>query len=307
MSNTKVYIARSENLEKRKLGSSGGVVSEVILDLLNRQWHAVVPIYVSEKVKFEPRVICSPEEYIQTGSVYHDLNLVEYLRTIDIEAGRSYVVTCLPCEAKAIKKIFSDAHANSMTIALACSGQQSYEATELLLNIMGIEKEDVSSFKYRGGGWPGGIQIQTKNGKIVEAGNLQYPWYDIFNSNVFTLPKCFSCQDILGRHAELVAADPWFKKELEQEKIGRTLTICRNIDIEACEGVVVDEILDEEQAQASQGFTFRRKLIQKKYKEYLNLFIRHRKIIASLSWAWGYIIRPARVIYSKSWKLLEKL
>jgi coenzyme F420 hydrogenase subunit beta len=307
MSNAEVYIARSENLNTRTLGSSGGVVSEFILHLLKQQWYAVVPVYIAAKVKFEPRVIRSPEEYEQTGSIYHDLNLVDYLRTIRIEAGRSYVATCLPCEAKAITKIFHDANAEILTIALACSGQQSYEATELLLAIMGVKKEDVASFKYRGGGWPGGVQIETRSGKVIETGNLQFPWYDIFNSNIFTLAKCFSCQDILGRHADLVAADPWFKSELEQEKIGRTLIICRTSTIKICTNVTIDEELNDEQAHASQSFTFRRKLIQKKYKKYLSPFIKHRKKIAKLSKKWGYIVKPVRIIYSKTWKILERI
>lgn len=302
----KHLLTRSSDSFRRLNGSSGGVISELIIDHLRAFGYVIAPTFDSNTLKFKPTIITRENEYEQTGSVYHEMDMVGFVRSLVPENNIKWMVTCLPCEVKAIKSHFTKHNAEVMTLALACSGQLEYAATEKLFAMLGVQKRDVVKFRYRGGGWPGGVVIQLKNGKTVQCGNLESPWYDIFNSNIYTLKKCFYCVDVLGKHADVTAADPWLPDEIKNEKQGRTLLLDRCGAINEMESVCVDDILGEGVAEYSQRFTLSRKNAQKKHRKYVEAFWILRTGLIYFGNC-KICLRIARIIYSKFWKKISKL
>ena len=299
-------LAKANDDNLRFNGSSGGVVSQIIINHLNQGWYVVVPQFNQDSLLYEPKLIDSTSNYEQSGSVYQAIDTVNFIKKMTKLPG-NYLVTCLPCEVKSIQNIFFKENLGLITIALACSGQLKYGATEVLFNMLNIHRDSIRSYKYRGGGWPGGIQVYLKNGKVIKSGNLESPWYDIFNSHLFTLRKCFSCNDVFGRYASITAADPWLPQVMSSETIGKTLLINRLESNSQIHGITIDEEICEDKIVYSQRYTLIRKNLYKKYKLIVKLFLIIRPSIRYIANRDPKYMKIFRVIYITAWKIIGKL
>ena len=87
------------------------------------------------------------------------MDVVGFLRAHLDDIRGPILVTCVPCEVKAIRKLMDDAGVDSIITALICSNQLTRNATYHLLEINGIDPERIDRFRYRGGGWPSGRRL----------------------------------------------------------------------------------------------------------------------------------------------------
>lgn len=216
-----VAIASSTEHNVRYSGSSGGVVTEIIKYFFKTTRIASTISYkFSGKYLFVPYIAYNYEEYNQTGSIYHNIDIFSFLKS-NIENIKSPVlVTCLPCQARGVRSILSTNNIDCYVIALVCSGQLTKDATYDFLKRNRISIHDIVSFRYRGYGWPSGITIRTKDGNTYFFDNLKSDWLYFFHSTIYNPNKCFSCSDTFGIHADVSIADPWIKRYKESETIG---------------------------------------------------------------------------------------
>ena len=222
-----VYIGYSTDPSIRKRATSGGIGSALVKYLLDENLvkYALSFEYHSERMSYVPVLVSSFSDYNICGSIYQEINLVATLKELlgnKTDKGR-IVLFSLPCQTKALRKICADAGFGAIIIGLTCSSQQSFEATKYLLRRIGINEEDVESIRYRGNGWPSGIQIITKDGKSHFVRNNGSIWTEIFHSRLFIQQRCFSCRNTLNDYADIVLADPWLKEYVDHETIGQTL------------------------------------------------------------------------------------
>lgn len=222
--NGKLYIAYSTNETTRYTSTSGGVGSQIVQYLFeNRLINSAITFKFSfELLQYEPQIITRKEEYINTGSIYHEINLISFIKRNIGNIKSPFCCFCLPCQTKALRFILSTNNIDSLLIELTCSSQQTYEATEYLFKRLHLMKEDIKYFQYRGNGWPSGIQIQTKKSNIFISNNDSI-WTKIFHSQLFYMKRCFQCNPDIPSVADLTIADPWRICNIKDEKIGKTL------------------------------------------------------------------------------------
>lgn len=222
--NGKLYIAYSNNESTRYTSTSGGIGSQIVQYLFeNRLINSAIAFkFSSASLQYEPQIITRKEEYINSGSIYHEINLISFIKNNIGNIKSPFCCFCLPCQTKALRFILSQNNIDSMLIELTCSSQQSYEATEYLFKRLHLKKNDIKYFQYRGNGWPSGIQIQTKNSNIFVPNNGSI-WTKIFHSQLFCMKRCFQCNPDIPSVADLTIADPWRICNIKDEKIGRTL------------------------------------------------------------------------------------
>jgi coenzyme F420-reducing hydrogenase beta subunit len=286
--------------------ASGGVVSQIILNHLSTGGIVITPQFDPSVLRFRITQIQRPEDYIVAASVYHDVGLVDALKAFEIDAKLSYLLTCLPCEASFAKNFFKKKGAHAIIIALACSGQQHYDATSTLFKMSGLDVCNITDFKYRGDGWPSGVQVRLNNGQVRNFPNLKGLWYNIFNSQLFTLEKCFTCTDVLGKNADIVCADPWLPEYMnhEREGVSHTLVFVRRpIDPLLFKGISLQDI-DTKRAILSQKYTIDRKERQLSHKSIVYLFLRSRHYLALVLTTNSILLTSFRILYSKFWKLI---
>lgn len=221
----KTYIGYSSDNSIRFKSTSGGVGTSIIKYLFESSQiqTSISFIYNSSTLSYEPQFIYSYDNYKSTGSIYQEIELVEFIRTNTDKIKGTFACFCLPCQAKSIRNIIERSGHTCIILGLTCSSQQTKEATTYLLQRMKITEEDVTFLQYRGNGWPSGIQIHTVDGRRISIPNAPSIWSQIFHSRLFIRKKCFYCQNTLNTHSDIALADPWLPTYMKEEKLGQTI------------------------------------------------------------------------------------
>lgn len=274
-------VLASSNKEIRYKGSSGGVITHIIKYLFDsNKVNSAINFRFSGIELFEPKLIFSYEEYEHTGSIYHEINIYKFLKENINNIKSPIVITCLPCQVFTIKRLLKKNNIESFIISLVCSSQLEKEATYYFLEKNNIEIGKVSDFRYRGNGWPSGIQIKTED-KEYFFHNNDSNWKYLFHSQIFTLNRCFSCKDTFGLNADFSIADPWLERYIKKDKIGSSIVVSHT---EKAEQVILDamgegildviELLDQKEVILSQEYTLQKKYIILKYKKFFKKIIK---------------------------------
>lgn len=222
-------ILSSTDPSVRFEGSSGGVVTELVRSLFREdRIRSAVCFEFSGKELFIPRIVYSGPHYLQNGSIYHEVHLIRFLRENQDRLRSPILITCLPCQILAIRRLMKTIGIESVIISLMCSGQLTRQATYDFLQTHRIPVDRIRSFRYRGRGWPSGIHVELDDGKAYFYPNTESDWICFFHASIYNLERCFHCQDTLGIHADLTVADPWLRRYIDTEKIGCTAVCLQN-------------------------------------------------------------------------------
>lgn len=223
-------IGHSNDGEIRYKASSGGIGSAIIKYLLDHRIYGTSMTFVfnRKECRYEPKLINDYKDYNNCGSIYQDTDTIGFIRNNLYNINNGIIVTCMPCQVKAIKSILGRNNINHFIISLCCSGQTTVQGTWCYYKLLGIRKEDVSNIQYRGNGWPSGIQIELKNGDIIKKDNYTYPWTLIHQSLLFRPKRCLFCTKKTSEQSDVSLADPWLKEYIENDKVGNTFVIAHN-------------------------------------------------------------------------------
>lgn len=279
------YIGYSTNIDTRYKATSGGVGTSILKYLFDNSiiQTAITFDYDSKKLKYIPRLIYNYQEYKISGSIYHEINLIKFIKENISKIKGGFACFVLPCQARPIRSILTKAGIDCFLIGLTCSSQQSLDATFYLLKRLKIDPQEVKDIQYRGNGWPSGVQIWKQNNSITTIPNNNSIWSQIFHSRLFILKQCFKCQNTLNTYSDITLADPWLK-EYQEEKTGMSI-ICSNTPngyeilqkIIAKGDIYVKEI-DFNLFLKSQEITIKRKQSYIKHKHLISIY---SKILSS--------------------------
>jgi len=229
------YIGYTKNHSVRINGSSGGLVTSILISALESGFiDGAIVTKMDELEPTKPKVFIARtvEEIVsaQTSKycpVAPNALLCEVLRN----EGR-YAVVGLPCHIQGIRKAeFLNPVLRKrivLHIGLLCSHSTSFKGTNYLLDQMGIKTTDILKFTYRGNGWPGMMTIRLKNGRVKKIPYHKYQ-KELFNLFLFTPIRCLQCIDTSCELADLSFGDAWFP-ELRHNSIGHSVIIARNSD-----------------------------------------------------------------------------
>lgn len=262
----KSYVGYSTDEYIRYHATSGGVGTALIKYMFEK---GIINTSISfdfdaSTLKYNPKIIHSYSDYKICGSIYQEMNLVNFIKLHINEIKGTFACFALPCQTRAIKSIVEKNGHKVFILGLACSSQQTLEATKYLLKRKDIRQTEVCNIRYRGNGWPSGIQIEKKNSEKVYIPNNGSIWTQIFHSRLFIRSKCFVCQDTLNKYSDLTLADPWLKR-FSSEKKGKSLIVCNSYEgeriLRICsnsQNIKLEEI-DCEEVISSQKETILRK------------------------------------------------
>lgn len=228
--NTLYYIGCSQDEGIRFKSSSGGIGTAIVKYLLSLPEYGTAMTFVFDKQKcaYEPKLIYTFDDYIICGSIYQDTNNIQFLRDNIDKISGGIVVTCMPCQVKAIRNLLDSCHIKCFIISFCCSGQTTVEGTWFYYKLLGIKKEQVSTMQYRGNGWPSGIQITLNNNDVIYKPNWTYPWTIMHSSLLFRPKRCLFCSYKTVPDSDINLADPWLKEFEEFDKLGNSIIICNS-------------------------------------------------------------------------------
>lgn len=230
-----VFTGAATDETVRYEGSSGGALSALLVHalatgLVDRVIHVTAdPISPTRNI-----ITCSRtagEVLAGAGSRY---TASSPLAGIDqaLAEGGAIAFVGKPCDVSALRRLATmdsrvEQHVRLM-LSFFCGGMPSHDGVLRILAKMGVEPEDVSTFRYRGQGWPGTAAATTHDGR-VEKMSYAASWGDHLSKEVQF--RCKICPDAVGGAADIACADAWYGDERGypsfDEQDGRSLILTR--------------------------------------------------------------------------------
>ncbi len=235
--NISAYIGHANDPELWRNGQSGGIVSALLLFLLDAKLveGAVVNRFDLQKKRPYPIIARNREEIIKAqGSIYaHSAP-----NKIVLETKEKIAAVLLGCQAEGIMLSREKLKKNSSPayiIGLMCAGNYSRLMIDRLISKSKINKDKIISFKFRDKdevGWPGDLSIKTISTTYRVRRNL--PGVERVEGDMeFTRIRkhywnyrCLFCYDQMNLFSDVVVGDPW-GINITNKKLGESVFIAR--------------------------------------------------------------------------------
>lgn len=226
--------------EIRRRGASGGVVSALAAHLLEAgevAFVAQIAVSGDDPLRNDLQLSRSVHDVLRAaGSRYAPSAPLRTLRDL-LERGERFAFVGKPCDVAALRRYARhDPRVDELIpykLSFMCAGVPSILATHELLGSLGVDRATLTSFRYRGDGWPGMARAVTDDGRVFEM-DYRRSWGDILGRRLQF--RCKICPDGTGEFADVVCADAWYGKDGYPdfaEREGRSLVLSRTSTGEA--------------------------------------------------------------------------
>ena len=238
------YLGYATDYQHRYDSASGGVLTTLAAFAVEHRYlDYVLCARATAHDPFHSETILTdnPEELkICKGSIYFPVPLgegIDLLIKNHVSPEAKLGIIGLPCHTHAALKLQAIDHYKHYTwtfiFGLFCGGTFTYTATNKLITQLGERRNDITSWAFRGEGWPGRIHYTLRNGQKKSLKRQQLGIFEtlrrstLFKGYSFNSPhRCFTCSDGLAELADISFGDPWLKSQ-KNETVGKTLIIAR--------------------------------------------------------------------------------
>lgn len=227
------YIGHASDLSIRKECSSGGLITSILLYLLQKgDIDGAIVTDFDYNFKPHSKICTSRDEILKAkGSKYliSHTNLV-VSDIINENNTKKYAFVGLPCQIQAMRKLERTMPRlkDKITIylGLICSnsfGNVNLDSQGLLLDALRVERQNIKEMRYRGDGWPGKFKVVLGNGY-----ELSIKFDDYIRIIQFFMPvSCFVCNDSLSEFADISFGDAWLHNIKLTDNLGTSIIIPR--------------------------------------------------------------------------------
>jgi len=204
-----VSQARSEEIRER--AASGGVVTALLVHLLEtKQVRGALGVTMDPDRPWECQatILKTIEEVHDAAqSKYSLVALDALLRSARQDPG-PFAFVGLPCHVhglRRLQRLGSYRAKFPIVIGLFCGFNLEPAATDHLIRKTGLAPEQVAQLQYRGGPWPGGLVIDSRDGQQHVIPKDEYGYV-----NLMHVPRrCLVCPDLTNELADLAVGDTW--------------------------------------------------------------------------------------------------
>ena len=208
-----IWNAYAADDEIRRIGSSGGVITQILVDLLER---SVVEGVVAVRKKrdmpceFESFIADDRNRIIEASqSKYVILPVNQVIREIK-QSRKKVAYVGLPCQIHGMRKAMDKnpwlKEQIVILIALFCGFNMEREATDYLIKKSKIREENIEDLSYRHKkGNNTGFYIKGKNDSEFFVNKHGYTFLNL----IFSPKRCWKCFDYSGEFADISVGDAW--------------------------------------------------------------------------------------------------
>jgi coenzyme F420 hydrogenase subunit beta len=225
-----LYAIQSDREEILKKASSSGVMTNILNYLLDEKYveRVIVTkfVYTDEGPRASPFLTNKFEDLLEAqGSKYCPVSFDEVLKDLkstEVKTSSAFVGT--PCQIAALKHIQSNEQDLGIKYFIGnfCGGFKSYNNIKKLITLNDIKPKDVKQFRFRGGGQPGSLRIESPT-KVVE---IPYPKYTGY-TGYSKVKRCHLCVDATAELADIACGDAWLPEFLNSNS-PTSVVITRN-------------------------------------------------------------------------------
>lgn len=226
------YLGYSNHQSIRKRCASGGIISNLIIFLLERKIIDGALVcrskVIDNKISYEVKIVTYSEDIFNfASSVYFNIPLLEYIPMIKKFDGKIAFVG-LPCQIRILRNLMKNdiilREKVFLIIGLFCGHNSRRNLLIDVLNQKGIREFDVKEIIFRQGLWRGNMQVTLKDDK-----KISFPFQDFSiyqNLHFDSLKKCLFCVDHTAEDADISCGDAWLSY-LRNDPIKHSLIITR--------------------------------------------------------------------------------
>lgn len=215
-----LYVGHSTIKEIRERGSSGGVVTQLLVSLLESGTIDGAIVATSNMDAGKPweakGILATTKKDIlkSAGSKYTIAPVNEQLKALKGFDGKIALVG-LPCHIQSyrmweeLSKTVREKVA--IVIGVICSLTLKMEAITHLIQKSGIVLREIDQFTYRTGKWPGEGEVKTKDGRIEKLRGVNMIESFRYLSKFYYPEGCLNCVDYAADLADISIGDPWLR------------------------------------------------------------------------------------------------
>ena len=220
-----VRVGYSADDKIRKVGASGGIISQVLIHLLQEgiiDAAIVVQQGLPTPEKATAIIVNSVEGILKSAqSVYIPVPTLDILSKL--EKGKKYAITCLPDQAAALRQLQIEGFEPAKQITFVLGP---YTGTALKPSVISFlmrsnqvpRNDEIESLRWRAGDWPGYLEILTKNGIIIRSKKVYYNYLIPF----FITQSSLQGMDFTNEFCDLSVGDAWSPK---YESLGQGVSV----------------------------------------------------------------------------------
>jgi coenzyme F420-reducing hydrogenase beta subunit len=227
-----VLLAQSTDFDRNFNASSGGLIKELLIELLQRpDVDGAIALDHVDGLEFAGRLLTDPSEVdALPGSIYHNVVQTPSAQLLRENPGR-YVLVAIPCQLEGLYNYIRRYEPQlreriHTTIGLLCGWQYSHHSVNAIASYLGIDASLIANISYRGEGPIGRLSIVTRDGsRHAVSRRLSYAYQVAFDRHMNT-PRCHLCINHGNFLADIVVGDAWLPNTL-RSKSGVSLVVCR--------------------------------------------------------------------------------
>jgi coenzyme F420 hydrogenase subunit beta len=226
----KIYLGHALDLDVRASGSSGGVITALLLHAKETDKVDGALVLTEEEdrpYQFRSKIVETDEEIRKAAQSKYVIP--GHMGTADVTDYRKRLAYVgLPCQIHGIKKLEnirpSWTRQFEYTIGLYCGDTLYFSATAALFKRFGIKDySQIESVRYREGEWPGSFEVRLKDGRDFSISKYTFNYL----SFLYDVDRCHVCTDITAEFADISVGDGW-KYESSRPDGGWSIIVTRN-------------------------------------------------------------------------------
>ncbi|MDD3621773.1 MAG: Coenzyme F420 hydrogenase/dehydrogenase, beta subunit C-terminal domain [Methanofollis sp.] len=229
------YVGYTTQKEIRSHASSGGIITSLLLFLLNKgiiQGAIITKMNKDRPYDPEPFIARTEEDILEGArSKYCPVPLGIILKeVIESKKEDKFALVGLPChinsilKAESLNKDLKDKII--LHIGLMCAHTNNFHGTTALMRSQHVAPENIKKIYYRGEGWPGLFQAEKIDGSRVAIPLKKF--FDFtHHTHFFTPRRCLLCYDATSEFADLSVGDAWNLPESRDDKEGTSIILSR--------------------------------------------------------------------------------
>jgi coenzyme F420 hydrogenase subunit beta len=222
----RLAVAQAASEVIREQSASGGVVTALLLHLREtNQTDGALGVTMDDERPWlcHGQLLTTSDEIKHAAqSKYSLVSLDALLRSVRAQPG-SFTMVGLPCHVhglRRLQRLGSYRAKFPLSIGLFCGFNLLPAATDHLIAKVGFTNSQVARLQYRGGPWPGGFLLHSKEGARRFIPKHSYSYVNL----LYVPRRCLACPDLTNELADLSVGDCW----LEEHQGGWSTVVCRS-------------------------------------------------------------------------------
>jgi coenzyme F420 hydrogenase subunit beta len=231
------YIGYAKQPRVREAGSSGGVVTQILLHLLREgQIDGAVVIGSAPGDPLTPMPFIARSESEIRKAAQSKYSVVANTRVLrDLrKTNDRFAFVGVACQVHGLRKLEKlnkrMAQRSALVIGLACRGTLEQQALRDLVRAQKVDPAQIEKVNFRGGPFPGKFQVELKDGLVRDLSPYEFKDGAFLNLMRMYMPdRCHLCPDYSAEFADISCSDS-FLGSAEGDyryKHGWTVVICR--------------------------------------------------------------------------------